>query len=279
MTLWDLQAVSGIPIYGHRYEECVPSDEQLLRRRPSVGGHRQGEMVLPFIYPYILSHYRQTEKASGLPNRSRAIIPVDIWMRSFLQVYQNVQLLRTTHLTWAYTAGSAYQKRPPSHLCLWDILIPGMDEDLFLAGFLATWLCIFVLPVKEGTLRSNALLAASRISRGERISCCPCQDIQTVRGCFRAEAHLSEIRSLVLTWHYIHAWVHLHIRNIRGCLECPSYFSEHGYPLVIQLSRASSTLERERVRLFFFAGDRSIQFCPPSRDCWIASLFGGCRGD
>ncbi|KAH0451932.1 hypothetical protein IEQ34_019231 [Dendrobium chrysotoxum] len=43
------------------------------------------------------------------------------------------------------------------------------------------------------------------------------------------------------------------IRGAFSCMECPQYFLERGYPTVMQLAQASSTLESKRVRLFFFA--------------------------
>lgn len=128
-------------------------------------------------------------------------------------------------------------------------IVPGTEEDFFLAGFIVTWLCIFVLPIKEWLVRSSALLAASQISRGERLSLAPAvlARIYRVMGFF-SEVGLSEVRDQTLPWQYIHAWIHIHVH---GAFSCPTYFLERGYPAVIKLSRASSALERERVRLFF----------------------------
>ncbi|PKU60956.1 hypothetical protein MA16_Dca028270 [Dendrobium catenatum] len=132
--------------------------------------------------------------------------------------------------------------------------LSGMSEELFLVGFLVCWLCTFVLPAKGGAIRCNALLAASLLSHGERISLAPV----VLNKIFRTFRTISENPTLdghdtTLPWQYIYAWVHIHIQGAFSCLEYPSYFSYKGYPIIMQLLRASSTLEQERVRLFFFA--------------------------
>lgn len=77
--------MSGLPIFGRRYEECIPPDEELFRRQPSADGNRRGELVLPAVFPEILSHYRRVHRAARLSMRSRAILPLDVWIRSFIR--------------------------------------------------------------------------------------------------------------------------------------------------------------------------------------------------
>ncbi|KAL0920010.1 hypothetical protein M5K25_009110 [Dendrobium thyrsiflorum] len=43
-------------------------------------------------------------------------------------------------------------------------ILPSMDEDLFLVGFLATWLCTFMLSLTAGSIRCIVLLAANVVS-------------------------------------------------------------------------------------------------------------------
>ncbi|KAL0912823.1 hypothetical protein M5K25_016232 [Dendrobium thyrsiflorum] len=260
VTLSDLQTVSGLPVFGHHFEECVPPDEQLFRRVPSPDGDRRGRLLLPDVFPRLLQHYRQTYRsARGLPMRSRATMPAGVWVSSFLQERYlssatvslhdpfGLGLQRGTSLT-EETAEPSFSMDCPSPA------LAGIDEDLFLAGFLATWLSTFVLPLRAGSLRRSVLLAASQLSQGQRLSLAPAvlarvyRVLRTV-----SEASSLEVRDSVLPWQYLYGWVHLHVRGAFSCLETPAYFLQRGYPTVVQLSQASSTFESERVRLFFFA--------------------------
>ncbi|KAH0449467.1 hypothetical protein IEQ34_020159 [Dendrobium chrysotoxum] len=258
VTLSDLQAVSGLPVVGGYFEECIPPDVELFRRVPSADGSRRGRLVLPDIYPALLQHYRQVYTSSDLSTRAGAAMPVDTWVRSFL--------LDSCLSTTAVSLHDPFEfgLRPgvllsedtaePSSVGCRSPALPGIDEDLLLAGFLATWLCIFVLPLRVGSVRCSVLLAASQLSQGQRLSLAPPVLARIYRAlCTASEATSLELRGLVLPWHYLYGWIHLHIRGAFSCLECPQYFLERGYPTVMQLAQASSTLELERVRLFFFA--------------------------
>ncbi|KAL0929035.1 hypothetical protein M5K25_000975 [Dendrobium thyrsiflorum] len=259
LTLSDLQTVSGLPVFGHPFEECVPPDEQLFSRVPSADSDRRGRLVLPDVYPVLLEHYCRVHRASGLSARARVGMPVDVWLRSFLQdsyltavgasVYDpfGLDLPRGVPLS-EETAEPSLVTGYPSPV------LPGVTEDLFLAGFLATWLCTFVLPLRAGFVRYSALLAASQLSQGQRLSLAPAVLARIYRSLRTASEAISlELRDLTLPWHYLYGWIHLHILGAFSCLECPLYFAERGYPTVLQLSQASTTLESERIRLFFFA--------------------------
>ncbi|KAL0911696.1 hypothetical protein M5K25_019854 [Dendrobium thyrsiflorum] len=259
MTLWELQAVSGLPIFGRRYEECIPPDEELFRRRPSSNKSKRGELILPTVLPAALSHYRRVCKEAKLSRRSRATIPMDIWIRSFIREDELSQA--TVFLQDPFGLGVQYIEdlseelaEPFTDIGYMSPALPGMSEELFLVGFLVCWLCTFVLPGKGGAIRCNALLAASLLSYGERLSLAPVV-LNKIFRTFRtiSEDHMLDGHDTVLPWQYIYAWVHIHIQGAFSCLEYPSYFSHRGYPIIMQLLRASSTLEQERVRLFFFA--------------------------
>ncbi|KAL0907039.1 hypothetical protein M5K25_025577 [Dendrobium thyrsiflorum] len=260
VTLSDLQAVSGLPVFGQRFEECVPPDEQLFRRVPSVDGDRRGRLLLPEVFPRLLQHYCQTYRsAQRLPIRSRVTMPADVWVRSFLQE----EYLSSTTVFLHDPFGCGLQRgallseetAEPSFSA--GYTFPGLadvDEHLLLAGFLALWLSTFVLPFRAASLRCSVLLAASQLSEGQRLALAPAvlarvyRVLRTV-----SEASSLELRVPVLPWQYLYAWVHLHVRGAFSCLETPAYFVQRGYPAVLQLSQASSTFELERVRLFFFA--------------------------
>ncbi|KAL0915725.1 hypothetical protein M5K25_013178 [Dendrobium thyrsiflorum] len=41
MMLWELQAISGLPVFSHHFEKYIPPDEELFHIRPSAEGHRR----------------------------------------------------------------------------------------------------------------------------------------------------------------------------------------------------------------------------------------------
>ncbi|KAL0919029.1 hypothetical protein M5K25_011096 [Dendrobium thyrsiflorum] len=259
VTLSDLQTVSGLPVFGHRFEECVPPDEQLFRRVPSTDGDRRGRLALPVVYPTLLQHFRQTYKASGLSRRSRAAMPADLWVRSFLQ--EEYLSSSSASLHDPFDCGlqrgallSEETAEPSFSAGYTSPGLAGVDEHLLLAGFLALWLSTFILPLRAGSLRCSVLLAASQLSQGQRLALAPAV-LARVYGILQSvsEASSLEVQDSVLPWQYLYAWVHLHVQGAFSCLKTPAYFLQRGFPTVLQLSQASSTLESERIRLFFFA--------------------------
>ncbi|KAL0911146.1 hypothetical protein M5K25_019262 [Dendrobium thyrsiflorum] len=259
LTLTDLQTVSGLPVFGHPFEECVPPDEQLFSRVPSADGDRRGRLVLPDVYPVLLEHYRRVYRASGLSARAQVGMPVDVWLRSFLQDSYLTVVGASVHDPFGLDLPrgvplSEEATEPSLAAGYLSPVLPGVTEDLFLVGFLATWLCTFVLPLRAGFVCYSALLATSQLSQGQRLSLAPAVLARIYRSLRTAsEATSLELRDLTLPWHYLYGWIHLHILGAFSCLECPLYFVERGYPTVLQLSQASATLESERIRLFFFA--------------------------
>ncbi|KAL0924019.1 hypothetical protein M5K25_004820 [Dendrobium thyrsiflorum] len=253
VTLSDLQTVSWLPVFCYHFEECVPPDEQLFQRVPSADGDRRGRSVLPDVYPVALQHYRQTYRASDLSRRARASMPMEVWVRSFLQEeYMSIVgvslhdpfglgLQRGTVLSEETTEPTFTVDRISPGL-------PGVGEDLLLVGFLAVWLCTFVLPLRAGSVRCSILLPASQLAQGQRLALAPPTLARIYRSLRTAsEATSFELRDLTLSWQYLYGWLHLHVQGAFSVLESPAYFSERGYPT------ASSTLESERIRLFFFA--------------------------
>ncbi|KAL0917779.1 hypothetical protein M5K25_012867 [Dendrobium thyrsiflorum] len=181
-------------------------------------------LVLSDVYPALLRHYRQVYRSSSLSMRARAAMPANTWVRSSLQDchLSSVTMSLRDPIDLGLRPGVLLPEdtAEPSSVGYKSPTLPGIDEDLSLAGFLATWLCTFVLPLRVRSVRCSVLLAASQLSQGQRFSLAP----------------------PVLTRIY----------------KCPQYFLERGYSTVTQLIQASSTLESERVRLFFFAPHLAI---------------------
>ncbi|KAL0903858.1 hypothetical protein M5K25_025912 [Dendrobium thyrsiflorum] len=259
VTLSDLQTVSGLPVFGHHFEECVPPDEQLFQRVPSADGDRRGISVLPDVYPIALQHYRHTYRASDLSRRARASMPVEVWVRSFLQegYLSTVGVSLHDPFGLGLQRGTVLSEETAEPTFTTDSTspgLPGVGEDLLLVGFLAVWLCTFVLPLRAGSVRCSILLPASQLAQGHRLSLAPATLARIYRSlCTASDATSLELRDLTLPWQYLYGWIHLHVQGAFSVLESPAYFSERGYPTVLPLCQASSTLESGRIRLFFFA--------------------------
>ncbi|KAI0519110.1 hypothetical protein KFK09_006550 [Dendrobium nobile] len=260
VTLSDLQMVSGLPVFGHSFEECVPPDEQLFHRVPSLDGDRRGRLLLPDVYPRLLQHYRQTFRSvRGLQMRSRATMPIGVWVSSFLHERFLFSAVASLHDPFDFglqrgTLLTEETAEPFPSTSLVSPALPGVDEDLLLAGFLALWLSTFVLPLRTESLRCTILLAASQLSVGQRLSLAPAVLARVYRVLrTTSEAGSLDVRDSALPWQYLYAWIHLHVQGAFSCLETPTYFLQRGFPTVLQLFQASSTFESERIRLFFFA--------------------------
>ncbi|KAL0926165.1 hypothetical protein M5K25_004558 [Dendrobium thyrsiflorum] len=259
VTLSDLQTVSGLPVFGYHFKECVPPDEQLFQRVPSADGDRRGRSVLPDVYPVTLQHYRRTYRASDLSRRARASMPMEVWVRSFLQEGYLSTVGVSLHDPFGFglqrgTVLSEETAEPTFTVDRTSPGLPGVREDLLLVGFLVVWLCTFVLPLRAGSIRCSILLSASQLAQGQRLALAPAALARIYRSLRTTyEATSLELRDLTLPWQYLYGWIHLHVQGAFSVLESPAYFSERGYPTVLPLCQASSTLELERIQLFFFA--------------------------
>ncbi|KAL0910236.1 hypothetical protein M5K25_021196 [Dendrobium thyrsiflorum] len=170
VTLSDMQTVSGLPIFCHRFEECDPPDEQLFRRVPSADGDRRGRLLLSDVYPIVLQHYRQTYRASDLSRRVRASMPVSVWVRSLLQGgvlvfcysvtarpvwlqftarYSVVRGEYRAFFHWLYFSRVTW--------CQGGLALSGVSSHLALVG----------------SLRCSVLLAASQLAPGQRLALAP----------------------------------------------------------------------------------------------------------
>ncbi|KAL0925308.1 hypothetical protein M5K25_003629 [Dendrobium thyrsiflorum] len=204
---------------------------------------------------HVLEHYHSVYRASGVDFS----VPVDVWLSSFLQHCYLTTVGASVYdpfgLDLLHGVPLSEETAEPFLVAGYSSpALPGVIEDLFLAGFLATWICTFILPLRTGFVRYSVILAASQLSQGQRLSLAPAVLSRIYRSlCTAFEATSLELRDLALPWHYLYGWIHLHILGAFSCLECTSYFAERGYPTVLQLSQASATLESERIRLFFFS--------------------------
>ncbi|KAL0906772.1 hypothetical protein M5K25_025293 [Dendrobium thyrsiflorum] len=256
ITLWDLQLISGLPTLGIPYEECIPPDYDLFRRRP-VSHSRRGEFVYSDGLHQSLAHYCRLRRLRG--HRHRDAVSLDSWIESLLTHEAYVLLVAQPHdpfgtdlqyseqsLAEFFEPGTAAGVRP--------VTARGISEETSLVAFIATWLCYFVLPYQSRVLRPGTLLIASMIATGRRVSLAPAVLARIYRGFGQIVASYGRRqRTVEVPWHYVHGWVHMHVAGAFSCAELPDHYRDHFFPTLLQLARATSATDRAHMRLFMFS--------------------------
>ncbi|KAI0516062.1 hypothetical protein KFK09_008734 [Dendrobium nobile] len=215
ITLWDLCTISGLPILGIPYEECIPIDYDLFSRRPAGQQRRDPSALVTEI--------------------GRIQDPFD----------------RRPHDTEQYLKDLF---EPGSVDGLHHISARRYSHDVLLISFVATWLCYFVFPSQNRVFRPSTLLMASLIASGRRVSLAPTVIAQIYRSLGQiCTTYGSGQCSVEIPWHYLHGWMHIHVAGAFSCPELPGYFTERHFPSLLQLARATSYTDRAQIRLFMFA--------------------------
>ncbi|KAI0531453.1 hypothetical protein KFK09_001008 [Dendrobium nobile] len=256
ITLWDLHLVSGLPILGTPYEECIPPDYDLFSRQPA-GHSRRGEFMYLEGLHQCLAHYCRLQRQRG--RRRGAIVPLDVWIESFLVQEAYVLLVAQPHNPFGMGLqspglSSVGTFEPVSVDETHPIFARGVSEQMSLVAFVATWLCSFVFPSQDRSFRPSTLLMASLIASGRQVSLAPAVLAHIYYGFGQISASYGRRQRMVeVPWHYVHGWVHMHVEGAFSCAESPGYYSDNFFPLLIQLARAISATDRAWIRLFFFA--------------------------
>ena len=82
ITLADIQDVSGLPIWGTPFEECIPPDTELFRRQ-HFEQHRRGRYVYPAGLHRALSHFKAMDRRRK--HNKDLSITLERWAKSFLR--------------------------------------------------------------------------------------------------------------------------------------------------------------------------------------------------
>ncbi|KAL0915257.1 hypothetical protein M5K25_015660 [Dendrobium thyrsiflorum] len=256
VTLWDLHVVSGLPILGTPYEECIPLDCDLFRRQPA-GYSRRGEFVYSDGLHQSLAHYCRLRRQKG--HRRVATVPLDSWIESLLVREAYVSLVAQPHDPFGTALQYSEQSsteffEPGSAVGVRPITARGISEETSLVAFIATWLCYFVFPDQSRVLRPSTLLMASVIATGRRVSLAPAVLARIYRGFGQIVASYGRRqRTVEVSWHYVHGWVHMHVAGAFSCAELPDHYRDHFFPTLLQLARATSATDRAQIRLFMFS--------------------------
>ncbi|KAL0910558.1 hypothetical protein M5K25_021552 [Dendrobium thyrsiflorum] len=258
ITLWDLYTISGLPILGVPYEEYVPADYDLFSRRPA-GQQRRGEFVYSDGLHQNLRHYYDLYQHRRRGRSRRGTVSLDVWIASFLHPsalvaefgrIQDPFNKRSHDIEQCsedlFESGLADGSQP--------VFVRGFSDDMLLVSFIATWLCYFVFPSQSRVFRPSTLLMASLIASGRRVSLAPAVLAQIYHSLGQICTTYGRAQcSVEIPWHYLHGWIHIHVAGAFSCPELPSYYTEHCFPSLVQLARATSSTDRAQIRLFMFA--------------------------
>ncbi|KAL0914647.1 hypothetical protein M5K25_015013 [Dendrobium thyrsiflorum] len=236
ITLWNLHVVSGLPILGTPYEECIPPDYDLFRRQPA--GHlRLGEFGYLEGLHQSLAHYCRRHRG--------ATVTLDVWIESLLTQEAYVLLVAQPHAPFGTGLQHSEQFsvelfEPVSAVGTRPVTARGISKETSLVAFIATWLCYFVFPDQNRVLRPSALLIASMIARCRQILLAPDLFARVYRGFGQiASSYGRRQRVIDVPWNYIHGWVHIHVLDAFSCVELQDYYMGHFFPLLLKLARAT----------------------------------------
>ncbi|KAK4406604.1 hypothetical protein Sango_0666900 [Sesamum angolense] len=169
ISLWDLHELAGFPMTGCLYDEVVPSALELT----CVDEKR--ERFIPRSSKYLLYAYHLLQSADD--NRY-SHVSIDKWVKFWLK--------KTTKYHPPPPRKEKKTVRPKStHNPLGDIAIHerwstaeevlfanlciemSLKEEVYLAAYLACWLCVFILPGKDvNSIRPSTFKMASLMANG-----------------------------------------------------------------------------------------------------------------
>ncbi|KAL0444121.1 UNVERIFIED_CONTAM: hypothetical protein Slati_2134800 [Sesamum latifolium] len=173
ISLWDLHDLAGLPITGCFYDEVVPSALEL------TGADEKGGRFIPRSSKYLLYAYHLLQ---GADDDQCSNVSIDKWVKFWSKKAIKYHLppprkekkrVRpksthnslgdiTIHKRWSIAEEALFEK-----LCIEGNLM----EKVYLAAYLACWLCTFVLPGKDvNSIRPSTFKMASMTASGRRVS-------------------------------------------------------------------------------------------------------------
>jgi Plant mobile domain len=192
-TLLEVQQLTGLPIFGHFYDEFMvsPADSGDFTRFP------------PSLQRTYEIYYHLRRGHPGVPFRH--------WIAYFTdRVHTRPTGLASTRDPFGTGRLEIYHDGPiPSQdtLCSHDV-----DRETYLTAFISWWICYFLLPSSPAyTIRPSVFVMASLIARGDRISLA----VPVLANIYRCLRGLTSSRSPsqcqeLIPWHLISGWLHLH---------------------------------------------------------------------
>ncbi|KAL0337535.1 UNVERIFIED_CONTAM: hypothetical protein Scaly_2028600 [Sesamum calycinum] len=173
ISLWDLHELVGLPMTGCLYDEVVPSALEL------TGVDEKRERFIPRSCKYLLYAYHLLQSAD---DDRCSHVSIDKWVKFWSKKTtkyhpppprkekKTVRPKSThnplgdiaTHERWSTAEDALFTK-----LCIERSL----KEEVYLAAYLACWLCLFVLPGNDvNSIRPSTFKMASLMANGRRVN-------------------------------------------------------------------------------------------------------------
>ncbi|KAH7850047.1 hypothetical protein Vadar_027062 [Vaccinium darrowii] len=210
ISLWDLRQLGGLPIRGLMYDEVVPSAEEM------TGVGKDSMLYLPVNCRYLFFAYHRL-----LAKSKKGEVKVDAWVNFWFK--GEISYCKSTKKTARNKTQRPAKNNNPTGVIgpvqlrtaeqeqVFAVLgVKGTQKELvYLAAFLACWLCKFVLPIGScEVIRPGVFKVASMMARGERFSLA----IPVLASIYKG---LNEIANSSEPWkcdsvfpvHYVYAWL------------------------------------------------------------------------
>ncbi|KAK4389548.1 hypothetical protein Sango_2291800 [Sesamum angolense] len=173
ISLWDLHELVGLPMTGCLYDEVVPSALEL------TGVDEKRERFIPRSCKYLLYAYHLLQSTD---DDRCSHVSIDKWVKFWSKKTakyhpppprkekKTVRPKSThnplgdiaTHERWSTAEDALFAK-----LCIERSL----KEEVYLAAYLACWLCLFVLPGNDvNSIRPSTFKMASLMANGRRVN-------------------------------------------------------------------------------------------------------------
>ncbi|KAL0416487.1 UNVERIFIED_CONTAM: hypothetical protein Slati_3480600 [Sesamum latifolium] len=150
ISLWDLHDLAGLPMMVCLYDEVVPSALKL------TGADEKGDIFIPRSSKYLLYAYQLLQGADDDRCSNVSIDKwVKFWSKKAIKYHlppprKEKKMVRpksthnplgdiTTHKRWSTAKEALFEK-----LCIEG----NLKEEVYLAAYLACWLCTFILPAR-----------------------------------------------------------------------------------------------------------------------------------
>ncbi|KAL0373503.1 UNVERIFIED_CONTAM: hypothetical protein Sradi_3266000 [Sesamum radiatum] len=173
ISLWDLHDLAGLPVTGCLYDEVVPSTLELIGA-DEKGGRFNPRSSKHLLYAYHLLQGADDDRCSNVSIEKL----VKFWSKKAIK-YHLPPLRKekktfqpksthnplddiTTHKSWSIAEEALFEK-----LCIEG----NLKEEVYLAAYLACWLCTLVLTGKDvNSIRPSTFKMASMMANGRRVS-------------------------------------------------------------------------------------------------------------
>ncbi|KAF8409162.1 hypothetical protein HHK36_005235 [Tetracentron sinense] len=256
LSLWDLKIIGGLPITGEFYDEVVPSLKEI------TGLDEKLTPVLPFSCRFLFLAYhwvRQSYLSSGDTSHHSVSLSswITWWFRGDLRYHisnSKQTSFKNAKARQQYPSGKfPYRCRTSKEdSVLHDLGVSSRDEDeVLLAAFLSTWLCMFVMPNNHRScIRPATFKVASLMAQGLKFSLAIPVLASIYNGLNIIATHKDgpDLCHVTFPWHYIFAWLGLYFNTYSISKTAPMkpYMCSIGGPARKRFYTASSSREALR---------------------------------